>query len=128
MNAIGRRPQPSAAAASLEASKSEILKSRESYKSEGISARKSPALDRNQQPERYNASCSALGGGGDIESAKLCGALHGGGEEASMEDFRRSYEVTAVPYEATRHNPFGALSEMRTLDLYGAQDRPVLRG
>ena len=40
MNAVGRRPQPSAAAASLEASKNEILKLRESYKSEGISARK----------------------------------------------------------------------------------------
>ena len=95
MNAIGRRPQPSAAAASLEASKSEILKSKESYKSECISARKSPALDRNQQPERYNASCSALGGGGVIEDEKLCGAFQGGGEEASMEDLRRWDRATA---------------------------------
>ena len=95
MNAIGRRPQPSAAAASLEASKSEILKSRESYKSEGISARKSPALDRNQQPERYNASCSALGGGGEIAVEKCISTLQEGRCGPSMEDLRRWYRATA---------------------------------
>lgn len=50
----------------------------DSYMSEGGNARKSPALDMNQQPERCNESRSPLGGGGGIEATKLGGALHGG--------------------------------------------------
>ena len=34
-----------------------------------------------------------------------------------MEDLRRSYKATAVPYEATRRDPYSVARETRRLDL-----------
>ena len=117
MVAFGERPPSSGAAASQGGVESEILKRTDSYKFEGRSVHNSCVLNANRQPEGRNASRGALGGSGDLATAKCNSTLHEGFEGGSKADLRRSYRAKTGPYEARPSGLGRALSETRSFDV-----------